>query len=127
MWQYNHTIYPNELFHYGILGMKWGVRRKKKQLANRYGSVIMDLDLQMFAKRSKDVKTPRISPKEYAHVMSELRTNITKEQKQKPTFPKDIGNYTYMFENHFDDTYRIIGRKKIPQSTTGVLRRDNDE
>lgn len=27
MWQYNH-LQPNELMHYGVKGMKWGVRKK---------------------------------------------------------------------------------------------------
>jgi hypothetical protein len=27
MWSYNYA-YPNYLAHYGVLGMKWGVRKK---------------------------------------------------------------------------------------------------
>lgn len=37
MWQYNHTIDPDELCHYGVKGMKWDpskLRKKGKQFLN---------------------------------------------------------------------------------------------
>lgn len=112
------------LIHYGVKGMKWGVRRSKKLSST--GKNIMKLNLQFFAKRSKALKTIKLSAKEYAHVMHEINTNINDSQKKSPIFNKPIGEHIYTVENHFDGTYRVIGKKKIPKSLTGILERDKN-
>ena len=58
----------------------------------------------------KEVQLPK---DEYARVMSEVRTNITAEQKQKKVFRKPIGNYIYRIENIGNYDYRIIGKSEI--------------
>ncbi len=69
--------------------------------------------IKTFAKGSKDFPTIFLPKQEYAHVMSEIATNITKEQSQKSVFEKAIGNYVYTVENNGFGDYRIIDKTII--------------
>lgn len=58
-------------------------------------------------------KTVNLPKEEYAQVMHELNTNLTKEQKKEKIFSKNIGNYQYKVENNGFNEYRIIGKQNI--------------
>lgn len=110
--------------HHGVKGMHWGIRKTDSTVAKSATRVKMNL--QFFAKKASSRKTVKLSVQEHAHVMSELRTNITAEEKTHPIVRKAIGDFIYSFENHFDDTYRVIRKKRIPDTATGLLERIND-
>lgn len=71
------------------------------------------IDMQYFAKKSSDFPTVQLPKNEYAHVMSEIATHISEEQKTKTVIKKAIGNYMYTIENNGFGNYRIIKRKKL--------------
>ena len=73
------------------------------------------IGLQFFAKQSKDFKTVVLPKKEYAHVMSEIATNLTEEQASKKVFSRAIGEYIYTVENNGFGEYRVIKKIKIKE------------
>ena len=77
------------------------------------GSGIIKLDMQFFGKKSEEFATIILPRQEYAHVMSEIATNISEGQKNKKVFKKPIGDYIYTVENNGFGNYRIIGKAKI--------------
>ena len=74
---------------------------------------VLKLNVQLFAKKSFDFKTVILPPKEYGKVMHTLATDISKEQLNKKTFYKSIGDYIYYIENNGFGNFRIIGKSKI--------------
>lgn len=54
-----------------------------------------------------------LHPEEYKMVMSELATNLTKEEHSQPTAVRHIRNYTYRVEIISFGHYRVIGKWKI--------------
>lgn len=73
------------------------------------------INLLLHAKKAKDFPTIQLPKAEYAKVMSELNTHLTKEQRQKKIITKAIGNHVYTVENNGFDDYRIIGKKQIDE------------
>ena len=57
--------------------------------------------------------TVRLPEKEYAMVMHELATNLTKEEHSFPTAIRHIRNYTYRVQILSFGNYRVIGKSPI--------------
>ncbi len=76
-------------------------------------SPMLKINIQLFARKPSDFPTIKLPRDEYAHVMSEIATNITQRQQRMKIFNKAIGNYIYRVENKGFGNYRIIGKRKI--------------
>lgn len=93
----------NYLVHHGAKGQKWGVKNGPPYPIHKKR-----------VKRSAIVLTDcRLSYEEYTHVIHEIMTHATKEQREADAFSKPIGPYTYYFENNHDGTFRVVGKRKI--------------
>lgn len=76
-------------------------------------NVIIKAENEFAHKGTDSIPTVHLPKEEYAHVMSELNTHISDEQRAQFIVAKAIGNYVYTIENYGFNEYRIIGKKKI--------------
>lgn len=67
----------DELVHYGVLGMKWGVRRTKAQLARARGGTVQK---KTAAAKAPDIKTPK--PKAKSESESQKKTQSEAPKKK---------------------------------------------
>ncbi len=85
----------------------------KKTVENSQNSGKIKIGWQFFARNSKDYETIILPKQEYAHVMSELATHMTDQQRKQKVVTKAIGNYIYTVENNGFGEYRVIGKEFI--------------
>ena len=79
MWKYTHT---DELYHYGVLGMRWGIRRSSQQLGNKVGKL----------NRKNDKLSERRS--ELLRKADEYAVKSAKVQKGNAKYEKRLNKFT---------------------------------
>ena len=63
--------------------------------------------------RKRKRQAVKLSKVEYARVMSELNTHLTKAERKKAIVQRAIGDYNYIIENNGFDSYRVIAKIKL--------------
>lgn len=101
MWQYE-TLNPDELMHYGVLGMKWGVRHGHSD--------------KVYAKASRkleklDNKVQKYAKKKYKHANPLIRTEISDDLYRQSSRKED--KYKSKAQKWAKKVSRVLGSESV--------------
>lgn len=86
MWQYNHT---DELMHYGVKGMKWGVRRSSNS-----GSSSTSSSSNRYKKVTKKIESSRRLIDESSNLTRKLEEATRKNRNKSKNKKMDLSSMT---------------------------------
>lgn len=87
---YLRHAYPNELYHHGILGMKWGIRRYQNKDGSLTAAGKKRYGVPSFTK-TKNAINNMISPEHKKRLSTEL-SSLTKDPESELKIQKDVYN-----------------------------------
>lgn len=128
MWQYNYT---NELYHYGALGMKWGVRRYQNYDGSytRAGVKRFNDSLDKYEKANQRYKNAKLNYKNSKKTGSSSqgdKTEITNARMQRKQAKQKLNkDYKHLKQDKLGDQGKdLYSRGKTiteNNQTTGIL------
>ena len=109
MWEYNY-MYPDELYHYGVLGMKWGVRKNPSKAYEKASSKLIKLDSKANKKQNKANKKLDIAQKRKYGILGSNNSKtymnaINKAKKSQHSANKAVLKARKWYEN-MDKTFK---------------------
>ena len=91
-----------------------------KEVLDKIGLNGSNMNRHAVFKKTSKLPTMILPEDEYAHVMSEIATNMSVHKATQPIVHEEIGNCRYIFENRGFGNYRIIYMEPIEDYGGGL-------